>query len=136
METNPESTALILFDGVCTLCNASVNFVIDHDPAGRFRFAPLQSETGQAILRKTGRPAAEFDSVVLVENGRVYEKSDAALRIARHLRGWRWVWGFRFVPKFIRNVVYDLIARRRYRWFGRRDTCRVPTPGERERFVE
>lgn len=136
MKPTPTSPALILFDGVCNVCNASVTFIIDRDPAGRFRFASLQSAVGQEVLRKTGRPAAGFDSVVLVENGRFYEKSDAALRIARHLRGWRWAWGFRFVPKFLRNLVYDLIARNRYRWFGRRTTCRVPTAAERERFVE
>lgn len=135
MKPTADPTALILFDGVCNVCNASVNFILDHDPAGRFRFASLQSAVGQKVLRDLKRPAASFDSVILVENGRFYEKSDAALRIARHLRGWRWAWGLRFVPKFLRNAAYDLIARNRYRWFGRREVCRVPTPEERERFV-
>lgn len=136
MTTNLEPTALILFDGVCNVCNASVNFVMQRDPAGRFRFAALQSEVGQEILRKMGRKTTEFDSVILLENSRVYEKSDAALRIARHLRGWRWAWMFRFVPKFLRSAAYDLIARNRYRWFGKRDVCRVPTLEERGRFLE
>ena len=135
MKPAPTSPALVLFDGVCNVCNASVTFIIDRDPAGRFQFASLQSAVGQEVLRRLGRPAADFDSVILVENGRFYEKSDAALRIARHLRGWRWAWIFRFIPKFLRNLLYNLIARNRYRWFGRRETCRVPTAEERERFL-
>lgn len=136
MKPTPTSPALVLFDGVCNVCNASVNFIIDHDPAGRFQFASLQSAVGQEVLRRLGRPGMDFDSVILVENGRFHEKSDAALRIARHLRGWRWAWVLRFVPKFLRNAVYDFIARNRYRWFGRREACRVPTPDERARFLE
>jgi len=136
MKPTPTSPALVLFDGGCNVCNASVTFIIDHDPAGRFQFASLQSAVGQEVLRKIGRPAVGFDSVILVENGHCYEKSDAALRIARHLRGWGWAWVFRFVPKFLRNLPYDLVARNRYRWFGHRETCRVPTAAERERFLE
>ncbi|MCY7349242.1 MAG: thiol-disulfide oxidoreductase DCC family protein [Cytophagaceae bacterium] len=126
---------LILFDGVCNFCNASINFVIDHDPNQRFKFAALQSEIGQEYLRKIGRETRDFDSVLLIENGQLYTKSDAALRIARHLEGWAWLWFLRGLPYFLRDGVYTLIANNRYRLFGKRDACRIPTPEERERFV-
>ena len=128
--------AIILFDGVCNLCNATVNFVIDHDPAGVFRFAALQSEPGQSLAQRNGIRIDRPESIVLIEDGRVAMRSSAALGIARHLRGgWRWLYSLRAIPRFIRDPVYELIARHRYRWFGRQETCRVPTPELMDRFL-
>jgi len=128
--------AIVLFDGVCNLCNESVLFVIDRDPRGRFAFAPLQSEYAASLLREHGYSADALASVVLVENGRVYDRSSAALRIARDLSGfWPALSVLTMVPKPLRDFLYDWLARRRYRWFGRTDACRVPTPELRARFL-
>jgi predicted DCC family thiol-disulfide oxidoreductase YuxK len=127
---------LILFDGVCNFCNSSINFVIDHDSQKRFKFASLQSEVGQQYLAQFSRNKKDFDSVLLVKNGRVFEKSDAALHIARHLDGaWKWLYFLRWVPRVIRDMIYDLVAKNRYRIFGKSDACRLPNPELRERFL-
>jgi len=127
---------VILFDGVCNFCNASINFVIDRDPHQQFVFAPLQSNTARQLLEEKQYDPDQFDSVVLLKNGRLYEKSDAALEIARDLTGaWPLLYAFKIVPLFIRNAVYDLIARNRYKWFGRQDACRIPTQELRQRFL-
>jgi predicted DCC family thiol-disulfide oxidoreductase YuxK len=126
---------IILFDGLCRLCNGSVNFLIDHDPAAHFRFAPLQSRLGRDLLSRFDLDAG-LGSVVLVENGRAYQRSDAALRLARGLGG---LWGLLswavVIPRPVRDAIYDLIARNRYRWFGKSQTCRMPTPGLTNRFL-
>lgn len=127
--------AVVLFDGVCNLCNGTVNFIIDHDPDGYFRFASLQSDVARAPLEKAGLPAAYLDSIVLLEDGAVYARSDAVLRIARRLPGWRWLYGFRVLPRTLRDRLYDLVARHRYAWFGKRDACRIPTPELQARFL-
>lgn len=128
--------AIVLFDGVCNFCNASINFVIEHDSSGYFRFAPLQSEIGEKLTAKYGIDRIETDSVVLVENGKVYTHSDAALGIARHLNGvWSWAYALRVVPRPLRDLVYRLVARNRYRLFGRREACMIPTPEIRARFL-
>ncbi len=128
--------AVVLFDGVCNLCNGSVNFIIDRDPDGYFRFASLQSEEAEAIMRSAGISDETLESIVLVEGGRVFRRSDAVLRIARKLKGpWSALALFTVVPRPIRDRVYDWIARNRYRWFGKRDTCRIPTPELRARFL-
>jgi predicted DCC family thiol-disulfide oxidoreductase YuxK len=128
---------IILFDGGCNLCDAVVRFVVARDPDARFRFAPLQSQAAAALLSRHGRASPpEPQAVVLVEGGRVWEGSDAALRIARGLRGpWRLAWGLAAVPRPLREAVYRLVARNRARWFGRRDACRVPAPELRARFL-
>lgn len=126
---------IILFDGVCNFCNASINFVIDHDTARRFRFASLQSDIGQQILTENRRSLSDFDTVLLVREGKLYKKSTAALEIARYLRGWSWLYTFRFIPRFIRDVVYNLIAKNRYRIFGKSESCRIPTAEERSLFM-
>lgn len=127
---------IILFDGVCNLCNGAVNFVIDRDTGGHFKFAALQSEAARALMTEHTLPPGALDSIVLVEDGRVYQRSDAALRIARRLRGiWPLLYGFMIVPRFIRDRVYDVVAANRYRWFGKEDACRVPTPELRARFL-
>jgi predicted DCC family thiol-disulfide oxidoreductase YuxK len=128
---------VLLFDGVCNLCNAGVAFIVRRDPRGRFRFAPLQSEVARRLLQAAGVDADDVpDSMIVVEEGRVYDRSAAALRIARALR-WPWpalsaLW---LVPRPVRDWLYRLIARNRYRWFGRRDQCMTPTPELEARFL-
>lgn len=131
-----ERQSIILFDGVCNLCNSSVTFIIDRDRKEMFQFASLQSDVGQALLAKHGLPAQEFGSFVLIEQDRAFTKSTAALRIARELGGWwRILYGFIVVPRPLRDVVYSFVARNRYRWFGQSDTCRIPTPDLQRRFL-
>jgi predicted DCC family thiol-disulfide oxidoreductase YuxK len=128
--------AVVLFDGVCNLCNSAVRFIIARDPAARFRFAPVESEAAARLL---GAPAADRglpDSIILLDRGRLYTRSRAALRICRRLRfPWPLLYGFIVVPPPMRNWLYDLVARNRYRWFGKRDACMVPTPETRARFL-
>jgi predicted DCC family thiol-disulfide oxidoreductase YuxK len=127
---------VLLFDGVCNLCNGAVRFVIGHDPEARLRLASIQSPPGQAILRWLGMPTDRFDTMVLVEHGRAYTKSNAALRIARHFGApWSWLAAFVMLPTGFRDWFYDNVAQNRYRWFGRTETCMVPTPELRKRFL-
>src|SRR3954468_19657933 len=113
------STPIVLFDGVCKFCNGGVNFLIDHDPAGRLRFAALQSRTGQELLARFGLPTADFDSMVLVEGDRFWLRSEAVLRIAGHLPApWRYATALLLMPEFLRDPLYGLMAANRYRWFG------------------
>lgn len=134
VEANPNP--ILLFDGVCNLCNASVNFVIRRDPAKRFRFASLQSPAGQELLKKFDLETEKLDSVVLVEGSRFYARSDAALEVARRMRGfWKLLYVFKIVPRLIRDPIYDWVARNRYRWFGKKDQCMLPAPGFKERFL-
>lgn len=129
-------SAVILFDGVCNFCNGAVNFIIERDKTGYFKFAPLQSEIGEKLLAENGVDKIETDSVVLIEDGKVYTYSTAALRIARKLDGfWRWSYGFVVVPRFVRNFFYKLFAKYRYKMFGRQDACMLPTPEIRRRFL-
>jgi predicted DCC family thiol-disulfide oxidoreductase YuxK len=128
---------IVLFDGVCKFCNASVNFLIDHDRHSRLRFAALQSSAGQALLHRFGLRTDDFDTVVLVEGAHCSNRSTAALRIAGYLGGpWRLLAGFLLLPAFLRDPLYNLLAGNRYRWFGRLDACRVPTPELRARFLD
>jgi len=129
-------SAIILFDGVCNFCNGSVNFIIERDPQKYFKFAPLQSEVGEKILKENGVDKIETDSVVLIEDGKVHTHTTAALRIARQLSGrWSWFYGFIVVPSFIRDIFYKLFAKYRYQVFGKQDACMLPTPEMRERFL-
>ena len=126
----------ILFDGVCNLCNGFVRFVIERDPDAHFRFAALSSDAAGKLLASTGAGDPLPDSIVLLQDGRVYVRSDAPLLIARGLRfPWPLLAAFLIVPRFVRDRVYDFIAARRYRWFGRRDVCMVPTPDLKQRFL-
>jgi predicted DCC family thiol-disulfide oxidoreductase YuxK len=128
--------AIVLFDGVCNFCNATINFVIEHDRAGHFKFAPLQSEVGEQLMGEHDIDPTGTDSVILVEDGKAYTHSDAALRIAQRLDGiWSWAYAFRVVPRFIRDAAYKIFARHRYRFFGRQDACMMPTPEIRARFL-
>jgi predicted DCC family thiol-disulfide oxidoreductase YuxK len=126
---------LILFDGVCVLCAAWVQFVIARDPAGLYRFVPIQSEAGRALAQRFGIDAETPQTNAVIRGGRAWFKGDSALQVWRDLPGWRWTRVLRVVPRMVRNVIYDLVARNRYRLFGRRDTCLVPTPVIRSRFV-
>ncbi len=129
-------SAVILFDGICNFCNGAVNFVIARDSAGYFKFAPLQSELGEKLRAKYDLNDAKTDSVILIEDDMVYVHSSAAARIARRLDGgWRLLYAFVIVPKPIRDFAYKLFAKNRYRLFGRRDECMLPTPDVRARFL-
>lgn len=131
------SGPIVLFDGVCQFCNAGVNFILDHDRQGRIRFAALQSATGQALLAKFGLRRDRLDTLVLVEGNRFALRSTAALRIARYLDPpWPVLCALLFLPGFLRDGAYELLAANRYRWFGQLDACRVPTPELRERFLD
>jgi predicted DCC family thiol-disulfide oxidoreductase YuxK len=131
-----QAEAIVLFDGVCNLCSASVNFAIDRDPRGRIKFASLQSPLGQQLLTEHGLSTTDFDSMVLITGGRAYTRSSAGLRMLSKLRmPWPLVYPLLVVPAPLRNLVYRLIAHNRYRWFGRQEQCRVPTPELRERFL-
>jgi predicted DCC family thiol-disulfide oxidoreductase YuxK len=130
--------AVILFDGVCNLCNAWVLFVIDRDPRARFVFAPLQGDAAVTLLRARGYvgDTASPATVVLVEGERVYDRSTAVLRILRRLGGlWPLLALLLAIPRSVRDPIYDWVARRRYGWFGRSDRCRLPTPELRARFL-
>ena len=128
--------AVVLFDGVCNFCNGTVNFIIEHDKAGYFKFAPLQSEIGEKLTAENGIDKTETDSVIVIEEDAAYTHSDAAMKIARRLDGiWSWAYFLRIVPKPIRDAAYKLLAKNRYRLFGRRDECIMPTPDVRARFL-
>lgn len=128
------ASAVVLFDGVCNLCNASVRFIIRRDPKARFRFASLDSPAAPTLLASAPRPLP--DSIVLIENGRLYTQSAAALRIARGL-SWPWpaLYALILIPRPLRDALYAFIARRRHRWFGRQESCPLPTPELRDRFI-
>ena len=132
----PKDKKVILFDGVCNLCNSSIIFVIKHDPKDLFRFAPLQSDLGQELIKKHHIDATKVDSIILVDQEKAYVKSSAALRIARHLSGgYSLLSIFLIFPAFLRNVVYDYIARNRYKWYGKKDSCMIPTPELKAKFL-
>lgn len=129
---------MVLFDGVCNFCNGAVNFIIDRDPRGKIAFASLQSAAAQELMRKHGVavPEGDLDTFLLIDNGRIYDRSTAALRVAGKLQSPLAVfWIFLVVPRFVRDFFYRAFAKRRYKWFGKTDECRVPTPEIRERFV-
>ena len=128
---------IILFDGVCNLCNGSVQFVIKRDRNDVFRYAALQSETGRRLLDERHIDTAKVDSIVLIEPGMAYyTKSTAVLEIARELGGlWPLATVFKVIPERLRNIVYDFIARNRYKWYGRKDACMVPTPELKAKFL-
>jgi predicted DCC family thiol-disulfide oxidoreductase YuxK len=128
--------SIILFDGVCNVCTGAVQFVIKKDQKNHFRFASLQSQQGQNILIRHQLPVNDFNSFVLVENEKVYTRSDAALKVTKNLSGlWPLLYGFIVVPKFIRDGIYNLIAKNRYKWFGKKDSCMIPTPEIMAKFL-
>ena len=132
-----ETQAVVLFDGVCNLCNHSVQFIIRRDKKDRFRFAPLQGKTGQQLLSRHGLPADSFNSFILAEGDKIYTHSTGALRMLKGLGfPWSMAYAFILVPRFIRDGVYAAVARNRYRWFGRQESCMIPTPALKNKFLD
>jgi predicted DCC family thiol-disulfide oxidoreductase YuxK len=127
---------IILFDGICNLCNGSVRFIIKRDPVGYFKFSSLQSNVGKNLLEKYKVPN-DINSFILLDNTHVYTKSSAALRVCLRLNGlWKILIVFIIIPKPIRDFIYDVIANNRYKWFGKSDHCKIPSPDEKERFFD
>ncbi len=132
-----EDGPIVLFDGVCNLCQGVVQFIVPRDPDGIFRFASLQSDVGQQLLERCGLPTDELESIVLIEGEDCYVKSAAVVRIARRLGGvYALLSPFRFVPRPIRDWAYDFVADHRYQWFGKKDRCMMPTGDVQSRFLE
>lgn len=128
-------SGILLFDGVCHFCNSSVQFIIKRDQAAYFRFASIQSEAGQALLAQYNIPT-DVDSVILIEDGRAYTESTAALKVCRQLDGaWKLFYALIMVPPFVRNFFYRLFAKKRYRLFGQKNTCMLPTTKQKTRFL-
>jgi len=133
---NSKEHTLILFDGICNFCNGSVNFIINRDRNDSFRFIPIQSDAGKNLCKQLGVNPLENDTFIVYKGGKVYTRSTAALRIVKKLSGlWPALYVFYFVPKFIRDSAYHLIAKNRYKWFGKKNSCMVPTPELREKFI-
>jgi len=127
---------IILFDGVCNLCNGAVTYIIKRDKKNLFKFAALQSEIGQQLISKFNIDTSKVDSIILIDGEKHYEKSSAALRIAKYLSGaYPLLFGFMILPKFIRNAVYDYIAKNRYKWFGKKESCMIPTAELKSKFL-
>ncbi|QLG46973.1 thiol-disulfide oxidoreductase DCC family protein [Costertonia aggregata] len=128
---------IVLFDGVCNLCNASIQFVIKRDTNDVFRYAALQSEVGQKLVSERGLDTSQIDSIILIEPGvAYYTKSDAALEIGKHLRGYRTLSSLlKLIPSGFRNIIYDFVARNRYKWYGKQDDCMIPTPELQAKFL-
>ena len=141
-----KTEAVILFDGVCNLCNTGINFIIDNDEKGYFKFASLQSPEAHVYMSTCAKEGSEISnmsnydvlsSLILYENGQCFRKSTAVLHIARKLRGaWPVLFVFKLIPTPIRDAAYDWVAQNRYRWFGKQDACRIPTPDLRARFLD
>ena len=132
----PTDKPIVLFDGVCNLCNGFVQQMIKLDPQGQFRYTAIQSPAGQQIMESQGLSTSNITTVVLYDQGKVYTHSDVALEIARRLGfPWNLAYGFIILPKGFRNVIYDWIARNRYRWFGQKESCMIPTPELKSRFL-
>lgn len=128
---------VILFDGVCNYCNSMVNFIIRQDKQQKFLFAPLQSQAGQQLLMRYKLPQAGFNSFVLIDNNEVYLRSSASLQLFNKLPWyWKWTQVLWIVPKFLRDGAYNLVARNRYKWFGKTDSCMIPTPELKTRFLD
>ena len=127
---------ILIFDGVCELCNASVDFIMKREKRPDLLFTANQNRAGNALLKKFGEDPDSVSTVFLVKDGKLYQRSTAALKLARMLRfPWNLAYGFIIVPRFLRDPIYKLIANNRYRWFGKKETCRIPTPEEIARFL-
>lgn len=128
---------VVLFDGVCNLCNSSVNWIIDHDKKNVFRFASLQSDYGKGVVEKLKLHGNYMDTVVMVEDERAWMRSDAVLQILNRLGGlYSFAMVFYIVPRIIRDAIYKYVAANRYKWYGKRDSCRIPTPALKSKFIE
>jgi predicted DCC family thiol-disulfide oxidoreductase YuxK len=137
MEILHNTNPVILFDGVCNLCNSSVLFVIKHDPKKLFHFASIQGDYGQQVLKRFNLPSNSLGSFILLEDNQIYTQSTGALKVARKLSGlWPLLYAFMIIPPFIRNAVYELIAKNRYKWFGKKDACAIPSPELKALFFD
>lgn len=131
------NSCILLFDGVCNLCNNFVRFVVERDSKRKFKFASLQSESGQTILKKFGLPTNGFDSFVFINKGKIFLRSSAGLNVFKELGGiWKLFYVFIFVPQFLRDPIYGVIAKNRYKIFGKRNTCMTPTSDIKQIFLE
>jgi predicted DCC family thiol-disulfide oxidoreductase YuxK len=127
---------IILFDGICNLCNSGVQFIIKRDSNGHFKFASIQSETGQRLLKKHGI-SNKIDSIVVIENEKIYIKSDAALHISKYLDGyWKYLILLKVLPAAFRDFLYDIVAKNRYKWFGKKESCMLPALETKARFLD
>ena len=131
------SKQIILFDGVCNLCNGAIQFIIKHDKQDVFRYAPLQSDLGKKLISQRNIDSSSIDSIILIEHGvAFYIKSDAALEIGKQLKGYKTISSvLQWIPVSIRNIVYDFIARNRYKWYGKKEQCMIPTPELKAKFL-
>ena len=128
---------VVIFDGVCNLCARSVRFILDHEADQTLRFTPLQSPAGARLMHDLGLDPEDASTFVLIADGKAYVKSDAAIRLSRYFRpAWRPLGIVKIIPRRLRDWAYDLVARKRYRWFGRLDSCMVPTAELKARFIE
>lgn len=132
-----KSSKIVLFDGICNLCNSSVQLIIENDSKNLFQFASLQSDFGQKFLQENNLPDDAFKSIVLIDGEKFYTKSEAVLRIGKELDGlYKVLRIFLWTPKFIRDFVYDYIAKNRYKWYGKRDSCWIPTDELKQKFLD
>ncbi|WP_230499889.1 thiol-disulfide oxidoreductase DCC family protein [Sutcliffiella rhizosphaerae] len=135
-EQSAEKHPILLFDGVCNLCNTAVSFIIKRDPNAVFKFTSLQSDEGQKLLQKHGLSTESFDSFYYVHGDEMYSKSTAALKVVRKLDApWKFLYPLIFLPKPIRDIIYSFIAKNRYKWFGKKDQCMLPSPDIKKRFL-
>lgn len=135
MESSDQKS-ILLFDGICNLCNASVQFILKRDPKEQFIFASLQSDAAKNILLQYNLKNYSLNSLVLIEEGQLFQKSTAVLKICRHLNWpWKLFYVFKLLPKFLRDKVYEFVAKRRYRWFGKKDSCVLMIPEYKNRFI-
>ena len=131
------SHPVILFDGVCNLCSGAVQFIIKHDRKKLFRFASLQSKFGEEVMKHFDLPVDQYNSFILLEKEKIYTRSKGALKVAKKLNGLYFLlYASIIVPRFIRDAVYNFIARKRYNWFGKKETCWIPTPELKNLFIE
>lgn len=129
--------SLILFDGVCNFCNYWVTFAIKRDRKNKLKFTPLQGETAKQLLPQFHIDPSSLSSVIFIDNGKVYTQSSAAIQICKHLDGgWKLFYGLIIIPKFFRDFLYNIIARNRYKWFGKKESCLIPTAELKERFLD
>lgn len=134
---NLENKSIILFDGVCNLCNNAVQFIINRDKNKQFLFASLQSDAARDILLHFNQKNSDLDSIIFIDKGKIHDKSTAILKISKHLSGiWKYNYIFIVIPKFIRDFFYSMIAQNRYDWFGKKDSCMIPTLALKKRFLE
>ena len=133
----PENKKIVLFDGICNLCNKSIQTIIKRDTKDIFRFAPLQSDVARQIINERGIDTKDLESVILIEPGvAYYHKSTAAIEIAKDLKGYEWLKYTKHIPEGLRDGIYELIAKNRYKWFGKEDSCMIPTPELEGKFLK